>query len=62
MINAVFYDCASTYLGRVPSSVTVNTCRKERKVEDSKPVHTGKRFNHNSGNKANFASHIDISI
>lgn len=61
MINTVFYDCASTYLGRVPSSVTVNSCRKERKVEDSKPVHTGKKFNPNSGTKSN-ASHIDISI
>lgn len=61
-MNAILYDCASTYLAQVPQNVTVNTCsRKERKVEDTKPIHTGKRFNHNSGDKSNFASYIDIS-
>ncbi len=60
MINC--YDCASTYLIRVPSSVTDNnSCRKERKVEDVKAVHTGKKFNPNAGTKSNFASYIDIS-
>lgn len=61
MINSVIYDCAGTYLNRVPSVVTVNTCRREREVEDAKPVHTGKQFNKNSGSKANFG-HIDICI
>ena len=60
MINV--YACASTYLNRTYDNVTVNTpCRKKRKVEDVKPVHTGKKFNPNSGNKSNFASYIDIS-
>lgn len=59
MINA--YDCAATYMNRVPSVVTVNNVRRERKVEDVKSVHTGKQFNKNSGSKANFG-HIDICI
>lgn len=64
MINSVIYGCAGTYLNssRFPSFVTVNACQKERKVEDINPVHTGKKFNHNSGTKSNFASHIDICI
>lgn len=63
MINSVIYDCAGTYLNRVPSVVTVNACRREeRKVEDLNPVHTGKQFSRNSGTKANFAGHIDICI
>ncbi len=62
MINPIIYGCAGTYLNRVPSVVTVNACRSERrKVEDVKPVHTGKKFNSNSGTKSNFG-HIDICI
>lgn len=62
MFDTFSFGVASTYLNRVPSSVTVYSVRKERKVEDVHPVHTGKRFNHNSGTKANFATHIDVSI
>lgn len=62
MINSVIYDCAGTYLNRAPSVVTVNACRRERKVEDVKPVHTGKQFNKNSGTKASVSAHIDICI
>lgn len=62
MINTTFYDCAGSYLNRIPTVVTVNNARKERRVEGVKPVHTGKQFNKNSGTKANFASHIDICI
>lgn len=63
MINSIIYDVAGTYLNRVPSVVTVNACRREkRKVEDVNPVHTGKKFNSGAGTKSNFASHIDICI
>lgn len=61
MINPI-YDVAGTYLNRVPSVVTVNACRRERKVEDVKPVHTGKKFNLSAGTKSNFTGHIDICI
>lgn len=62
MINTNYYDVAATYLNRVPYANRVNPPQKERKVEATHAVYTGKRFNANAGTKANFASHIDICI
>ena len=62
MINTNFYDCAATYLNRVPTSNAVTPSKKTRKVEATSAVYTRKRFNTNAGTKANFASHIDICI
>lgn len=62
MINANFYDCAATYLNRVPNMQKVNPSTKRRKVKAISAAYTGKRFNENAGTKANFASHIDICI
>lgn len=62
MINTNFYDVAATYLNRVPTANAVTPSKKERKVEATSAVYTGKRFNSNAGTKANFASHIDICI
>ncbi len=62
IISNNFYSCAATYLNRVPSVNAVNPTKKERKVEATSAVYTGKRFNQNAGTKANFASHIDICI
>lgn len=62
MINTNFYDAAATYLNRVPNVQKVTPSTKVRKVEATRAVYTGKRFNSNAGTKANFASHIDICI
>lgn len=56
------YDCAATYLYNAPTNIKREPSKKERKVEAVAAVYTGKRFNHNAGTKANFASHIDICI
>lgn len=62
MINTNYYDVASCYLNRVPYVNKVNPPKKERKVEATSAVYTGKRFNSNAGTKSNFAGHIDICI
>lgn len=61
-IDCNTYDCAATYLHKVPTHKKVEAFKKERKVEAVSAVYTGKRFNQNAGTKANFASHIDICI
>lgn len=62
IISNNFYSCAATYLHKVPASNAVTPSKKERKVEATSAVYTGKRFNTNARTKANFASHIDICI
>lgn len=55
------YDCAAAYLNQVPTAKPVDSSKKERKVEEVSPSHTGRSFNKNAGPKANF-SHIDTRI
>lgn len=61
MIHPINFDCASTYLYTVPKVRKIEPEKKERKVEATSAVYTGKRFNFNSGTKANH-NHIDICI
>ncbi len=60
IISNNFYTCAATYLNKVPSVNEINPPKKERKVEATSAVSTGKRFNQNAETKANFASYLDI--
>lgn len=62
IISNNFYSVAATYLNRVPTANAVTPSKKERKVEATSAVYTGKRFNANAGAKSNFASYIDICI
>ena len=60
-VSSNFYGCAATYLYNVPQVRKNESEKQVRKVEATQTVYNEKRFNSNSGEKANH-NHIDICI
>lgn len=63
MITNSIYECASTYLyAPVRSTPADKPSVTDRKVEAVTSSYTGKRYNKDAAQKANFDGHIDICI